>query len=52
MPPNHGNEQIDFDANYYRILGIDEDATESDIKSAYRKLVKENHPDRNKSPMQ
>jgi DnaJ-class molecular chaperone len=50
MPSNHGNEQIDFDANYYRILGIDEDATESDIKSAYRKLVKENHPDRNKSP--
>lgn len=31
--------------NYYKILGIDVSATEEDIKHAYRKLMKENHPD-------
>ena len=33
--------------NAYRILGIDETATESEIKIAYRKLVKKYHPDKN-----
>ncbi len=32
-------------ANYYEILGVDKNATQSEIKSAYRKLVKEYHPD-------
>ncbi len=32
-------------ANYYEILGVDKNATQSDIKSAYRKLVKQYHPD-------
>ena len=33
------------DKNYYEILGVDRKATEADIKSAYRKLVKQYHPD-------
>lgn len=33
------------DKNYYQILGVDRKATEADIKSAYRKLVKQYHPD-------
>jgi DnaJ-class molecular chaperone len=32
--------------NYYEILGVDEKATQEDIKKAYRNLAKENHPDK------
>ncbi|WP_077611754.1 DnaJ domain-containing protein [Clostridium sp. Marseille-P2415] len=31
--------------DYYRILGVTPQATEKDIKSAYRKLAKKYHPD-------
>ena len=31
--------------NYYEILGVDKKASQDDIKSAYRKLVKQYHPD-------
>jgi len=33
--------------DYYQILGIDENAGEKEIKSAFRKLAKTYHPDRN-----
>ena len=36
--------------DYYKILGIDRSATEAQIKSAYRKLARQFHPDVNKSP--
>lgn len=32
--------------DYYKILGIDKNATEDDIKKAYRKAAKEYHPDK------
>ena len=34
--------------DYYQTLGVKEDASDQDIKRAYRKLAKRYHPDRNK----
>ena len=33
--------------SYYKILGVSEDASDSDITKAYRKLIKSLHPDTN-----
>tara|TARA_B100001115_G_scaffold177057_1_gene164913 strand:- start:285 stop:1316 length:1032 start_codon:yes stop_codon:yes gene_type:complete len=35
---------------YYRVLGLDEDATFAEVKVAYRKQAKKLHPQFNKSP--
>ena len=36
-----------FEKDYYRVLGVSDTATAKEIKSAYRKLSREYHPDAN-----
>src|SRR6478736_2492912 len=38
--------------DYYKVLGLDKNATQDDIKKAYRKLARKHHPDLNPNDKQ
>lgn len=37
---------MDYQKNYYQILGVDKNSTDKEIKDSYRKLAKKFHPDK------
>lgn len=39
-----------MDKDYYKIMGVSHDASDKDIKAAYRKLARKYHPDISKEP--
>lgn len=41
-----GGFLVSMSKDYYKILGVDRDASQEDIKKAFRKLAMEHHPDK------
>lgn len=44
--PRGAGEQGPSLEDAYRVLGVDQDASDAEIKKAYRRLMSENHPDK------
>lgn len=52
MLPPHAHACMHAGETYYDILGVDVDADEDEIRSAYRRRAKELHPDVNREVCQ
>ena len=44
---NYQHRDIDYSKDYYGVLGVNKNATEKEIKTAYHKLARQFHPDVN-----
>ena len=41
--------EVALSKDYYKVLGISKDASEAEVKKAFRSLARQYHPDKNKA---